>query len=156
MLFLLSFKVFWRELKSGQLSVMFIALLLAVTSVSCISIFTDRLQKALLLETQEFLGGDLKYESNEKLLPSVLKEINYDIFVKSAVTSFASMISAADNMQLSSVKAVDSFYPLIGHVELEDESSQGKQYFESPPPRNHVWIDKRLKELLEVEIGDFI
>ena len=62
---------------------MFIALLLAVTSVSCISIFTDRLQKALLLETQEFLGGDLKYESNEKLLPSVLKEINYDIFVKS-------------------------------------------------------------------------
>ena len=156
MLFLLSFKVFWRELKSGQLSVMFIALLLAVTSVSCISIFTDRLQKALLLETQEFLGGDLKYESNEKLLPSVLKEINYDIFVKSEVTSFASMISAADNMQLSSVKAVDSFYPLIGHVELEDESSQGKQYLESPPPRNHVWIDKRLKELLEVEIGDFI
>ena len=135
---------------------MFIALLLAVTSVSCISIFTDRLQKALLLETQEFLGGDLKYESNEKLLPSVLKEINYDIFVKSEVTSFASMISAADNMQLSSVKAVDSFYPLIGHVELEDESSQGKQYLESPPPRNHVWIDKRLKELLEVEIGDFI
>ena len=127
---------------------MFIALLLAVTSVSCISIFTDRLQKALLLETQEFLGGDLKYESNEKLLPSVLKEINYYIFLKSEVTSFASMISAADNMQLSSVKAVDSFYPLIGHVELEDESSQGKQYLESPPPRNHVWIDKRLKELL--------
>ena len=61
MLFLLSFKVFWRELKSDQLSVMFVALLLAVTSVSCISIFTDRLQKALLLETQEFLGGDLKY-----------------------------------------------------------------------------------------------
>ena len=63
----LSLKLFWREVKSGQLSIMIIALLIAVTSVSCISLFTDRLQNALMLETQEFLGGDLKFDSSQEM-----------------------------------------------------------------------------------------
>ena len=76
MLFALSFKLLWRELKSGQLTVMFAAIVLSVTSVSCISIFSDRLQQALFLETREFLGGDLKYDSNEELNEKELEGIN--------------------------------------------------------------------------------
>jgi putative ABC transport system permease protein len=67
MALLLSFKLFWRELKSGQLNMMLLALILAITSVSGISLFTDRLEKALQLQTAEFLGGDIKFESNEEL-----------------------------------------------------------------------------------------
>ena len=65
MAYRLSLKLFWRELKSGQLIIMFFSLVLAVATVSSISLFTDRLEKALMMETQEFLGGDLKFESND-------------------------------------------------------------------------------------------
>ena len=67
MALVLSLKLFWRELKSGQLIIMFFALVLAVATVSSISLFTDRLEQALTIETQEFLGGDLKFESNESV-----------------------------------------------------------------------------------------
>ena len=75
MLLGLSLKLFWRELKSGQLSIMFFALVLAVATVSSISLFTDRLEKALLAETQEFLGGDLKFESNDLIEDEPYEEI---------------------------------------------------------------------------------
>ncbi|GIS75683.1 MAG: hypothetical protein CM1200mP12_14020 [Gammaproteobacteria bacterium] len=74
MLLGLSLKLFWRELKSGQLSIMFFALVLAVATVSSISLFTDRLEKALLAETQEFLGGDLKFESNDLIEDNLMRK----------------------------------------------------------------------------------
>ena len=75
MLYSLSLKLFWRELKSGQLIIMFFALVLAVATVSSISLFTDRLERALITETQEFLGGDLKFESNDLLEDDTYEKI---------------------------------------------------------------------------------
>ena len=152
----LSFKIFWRELKSGQLSIMVMALILAVTSVSCISLFTDRLQKALLLETQEFLGGDLKFDSNQELSSKSLVEMNVHNLKISKITSFASMVSSDDLLQLSSVKAVDLSYPLVGIIELQSESSQEKVKLKSPPSKGTVWLDRRLMDLLKIEIGDTV
>ena len=71
MLFNLSFKIFLRELRSGYLTSILVSLVLAVTIVSGISLFTDRLEKALSAETEEFLGGNLKFESNQNTELSV-------------------------------------------------------------------------------------
>ena len=67
MLILLSLKLFWREFRSGQISIMFFALVIAVTNVAGISLFTDRLEGALFNQSAEILGGDLKYESTQPL-----------------------------------------------------------------------------------------
>ena len=64
MIFKLSIRLFLREVKSGYLTSMLVSLILAITIVSGISLFTDRLEKALNSETEEFLGGKLKFESN--------------------------------------------------------------------------------------------
>ena len=74
MVFALSLKIFWRELKSGYLNSSLFSLILAVTIVSGISLFTDRLEKALSLESAEFLGGDLKFESNEIPIEEILEK----------------------------------------------------------------------------------
>ena len=82
MVFALSLKIFWRELKSGYLNSSLFSLILAVTIVSGISLFTDRLEKALSLESAEFLGGDLKFESNEIPREEILekaKELDVDL-----------------------------------------------------------------------------
>jgi putative ABC transport system permease protein len=71
----LSFKLFWRELKSGQLNMMMLALILAITCVSGIGLFTDRLEKALQLQTAEFLGGELKFESSQEISSDNLEVI---------------------------------------------------------------------------------
>ena len=155
MLFALSFKLLWRELKSGQLTVMFAAIVLSVTSVSCISIFSDRLQQALFLETREFLGGDLKYDSNEELNEKELEGINNNEINSTLITSFASMLSSKNRMQLSSIKAVDNSYPLLGQLTLEEATIKNDQ-INLNPKKGFVFIDKRLQQLLEIEIGDTV
>lgn len=155
-MFNLSLKLFWREVKSGQLSVMIIALLIAVTSVSCISLFTDRLQNALMLETQEFLGGDLKFDSSQELNSRVLSKISSKSLKISKAITFASMISSREYLQLSSVKAVDSFYPLVGTIELISFKSNEVVELKSAPNIASVWLDQRLIDLLKVRIGDSV
>tara|TARA_B100000686_G_scaffold332340_1_gene396977 strand:+ start:3160 stop:5592 length:2433 start_codon:yes stop_codon:yes gene_type:complete len=154
MLASLSLKLFIRELRSGYLTSMLLSLVLAVTIVSGISLFTDRLEKALSSETKEFLGGDLKFESNEDSIKDFLKELelNNSNFLEMAV--FASMVFTEEEMQLSSIKAVDNSYPLVGEIELKNESGTYKT--RNNPPPGTLWLDERLQNLLFLEYGDVL
>ena len=77
MLLNLSFKIFLRELRSGYLTSILVSLVLAITIVSGISLFTDRLEKALSAETEEFLGGNLKFESNQNTAKSKIQRQDF-------------------------------------------------------------------------------
>ena len=100
---------------------MLVSLILAITIVSGISLFTDRLEKALNSETEEFLGGKLKFESNSNDLFERINE-SYKDSQHTEMALFASVIFSDDEMQLSSIKAVDDSYPIIGELELKNSS----------------------------------
>jgi putative ABC transport system permease protein len=150
MALLLSFKLFWRELKSGQLNMMLLALILAITSVSGISLFTDRLEKALQLQTSEFLGGDIKFESNEQLNTEEIIRIEKLDLNLTKMVLFASVIASETEMQFSSIKVVDNSYPLVGEITLEPSSKN------QHPNKGDVWLDRRLLDLLKANLGDTI
>ena len=78
MLLSLSLKLFTREVRSGYLTSMLASLILAITIVSGISLFTDRLEQALNTETEEFLGGKLKFESNQNSIKAVIEDLNLE------------------------------------------------------------------------------
>lgn len=152
MLASLSIKLFMREIRSGYLTSMLLSLVLAVTIVSGISLFTDRLEKVLNAETQEFLGGDLKFESNDNSIKEALKTLNLRDSQSSEMAVLASVIFSEEEMQLSSIKAVDNSYPLIGELELQNDS--GTYTTNEGPAPGTLWIDERLKNLLSLEYGD--
>ena len=152
MLASLSIKLFMREIRSGFFTSMLLSLVLAVTIVSGISLFTDRLEKVLNSETQEFLGGDLKFESNDNSIKEALKTLNLRDSQSSEMAVLASVIFSEEEMQLSSIKAVDNSYPLIGELELQNDS--GTYTTKEGPAPGTLWIDERLKNLLSLEYGD--
>ena len=154
MLLSLSLKLFIREMRSGYLTSMLLSLVLAVTIVSGISLFTDRLEKVLSSETKEFLGGDLKFESNEQNIKESLEELTLKNSQTSEMAIFASVIFSDQEMQLSSIKAVDNSYPLIGELELQDSSGTYKT--RNNPSPGTLWMDERLKNLLSLDYGDKI
>ncbi|MDP6181534.1 MAG: hypothetical protein QF527_02545, partial [SAR86 cluster bacterium] len=152
MLLGLSIKLFIREIRSGYLTSMLVSLTLAITIVSGISLFTDRLEQALSTQTEEFLGGNLKFESNKNKLQPLLKDLDIKDSQFMEMALFASVIFSDKEMQLSSVKAVDNSYPLIGSLELEN--SEGVYLIKSSPKPGTVWMDERLQNLLKVNYGD--
>jgi putative ABC transport system permease protein len=154
MLLSLSLKLFTREVRSGYLTSMLASLILAITIVSGISLFTDRLEQALNTETEEFLGGKLKFESNQNSIKTVIEDLKLEETSHMEMVLFASVIFSDDEMQLSSVKAVDNYYPLIGELELKN--STGIFKVSSSPEPGTVWMDERLQNLLLLEYGDEI
>ena len=87
----LASKIFFRELKSGQLLLMFLSLTLAVGIVSSITFFTDRLDSSLMFESKQFLGGDLKFESSSALDESNFPDGNYTY---ATIYEFGSVLGA--------------------------------------------------------------
>ena len=154
MLLSLSLKLFTREVRSGYLTSMLASLILAITIVSGISLFTDRLEQALNTETEEFLGGKLKFESNQNSIKAVIEDLELEETSHMEMVLFASVIFSGDEMQLSSVKAVDNYYPLIGELELKNSSGLFK--VSSNPEPGTVWMDERLQNLLLLDYGDEI
>ena len=154
MLLSLSLKLFTREVRSGYLTSMLASLILAITIVSGISLFTDRLEQALNTETEEFLGGKLKFESNQNSIKAVIEDLKLEETSHMEMVLFASVIFSGDEMQLSSVKAVDNYYPLIGELELKN--SNGMFKVSSSPEPGTVWMDERLQNLLLLDYGDEI
>ena len=155
MLILLSLKLFWREFRSGQISIMFFALVIAVTNVAGISLFTDRLEGALFNQSAEILGGDLKYESTQPLKNDFLLDLKGRGHKISETILFSSMVGAEESVQFASIKVVDDKYPLLGEVELSSSSGQLISLKGAPEP-GFVWLDDRILDLLDVRIDDQI
>ena len=99
MLLALSTRLLLREIKSGYLTSMLISLTLAITIVSGISLFTDRLEKALNAQTEEFLGGNLKFESNNDNLGMLSEKLDLKNKEQMKMAMFASVVFSAEDMQ---------------------------------------------------------
>ena len=150
-LFFLAIRIFLREIKSGQMIIMLMSLIVAIGILSSIALFSDRLQKSLDAESREFLGGDLKFESSYELDELLIPKVDFD-YSKSYV--FGSVLSFGDEFRLATVKSVDSFYPLEGEIELSN--ALNNYFVTSPPKSGEVWLDKRILDFLGVDIGQSI
>ena len=62
--FNLAIRMLWRDSRSGELTILILALMIAVTSSSAISLFADRLQRTMTLQAAEFLAADLVIASS--------------------------------------------------------------------------------------------
>ena len=112
---------FWwfvREWRAGEISVLALALVLSVTTVTGISLFTDRLSLRLVGESKQFLAADLAVEARGRLDPNVWMPVVQDLELAYAETvSFPSMLqSGAEEFALVSMKAVSEKYPLRGQL----------------------------------------
>ena len=73
-----------------------------------------------MMESKQFLGGDLKFESSTPLDESVFPEGDYSY---TTIYEFGSVLGSDTNFQLASIKSVSSPYPLVGEIEIQDISS---------------------------------
>lgn len=156
---MLAFRLLWRNWRSGEVKILAGALMLAVAVVSAISVFTSRLETALVEESAAFLGANRIVESSATIPISWQQDAAAQFQVRQANTvEFLSMVFAGNAMHMASVKAVSDNYPLLGQLEISDEAfaSAASDIFvaEGVPPPGEVWLDSRLLPLLNAQLGD--
>ena len=146
-----------RDWRSGELTLLMVSLLVAVASVTAISLFVDRLHRAMIDESADFLAAD-RYISSSAELPERFREAARarDIRVVDTML-FPSMVFAPSGRnQLVSVKAVTPGYPLRGILRVSDEPFTGGEVTRELPEPGEVWLDSRLFPALDIKLGDEI
>lgn len=153
-LHLLAIKLLLREWRSGALSVMFMALLIAIISHTSIGFFTDRLNNAMIAKAAHLMGGDLVLRSPAAVEQPLLDKAA-QLNLQSATTlQFSTVIIFNDEIQLSAVKAVSDQYPLTGFLKTSDEPFGREQITQSAPPPGEIWVEQRLLSALGANVGD--
>ena len=149
----LALRLLWRDWRAGELTLLLAALVIAVGTVTTITLFVDRLQQALLLESSSFLAAD-KVISTDQPLPSVILEKARELGLQHAETlQFVSMVFAEERAQFTAVKAVDDHYPLRGTLITSLTPFTGGAVATGGPDRGTVWMDSRLFPALDIEPG---
>lgn len=157
---MLALRLLWRNWRSGEVRILAGALVLAVAVVTCISVFTDRLESALTAQSHTFLGADRIVRSSQPI-PSDWQVLADKYHLRTATkTQFASMVFAGDEMHLAAVKAVSAEYPLIGELTVSHQPFATDKtqitVADGGPPAGEAWVDSRLLPLLKIQLGDQI
>ena len=149
-----AFKLMLRDLRSGDILTLLMALIISVSTVTTISLFIDRLQLSFEQESANLLAADRLIRSDEEI-PKNWQFKAREMSLKQAKrASFGTMIFSGDALQLSQLSAVTDTYPLKGAYLVDDTLFARGQPSRQPPKKGEVWLSSRLASLLNVRIGD--
>jgi len=150
-------KLLWRDWRGGQLSLVISALVLAVTVVTAVSLFADRVERGLNAQISSFLASDLAVRSGNPVDQRFYEQANQRQLNSAETATFRSMVFAGENNHLAAVKVVSQDYPLRGVIELSaDLNGNELEQRNHGPAAGEAWVEARLFNLLDIGIGDEI
>src|SRR6202166_2102418 len=144
----------WRDLKSGELSVLLLALSVAVLSLTAVGFFTSRISQGVRAQAAEVLAADLRLEAPNPLPLKYFSEAKKRGLKAAQVLSFPTAIFNGDVSQLSALNAVTADYPLRGRMRIADTPFGAARATDRIPKVGEVWIDARIIAQLKVSLGD--
>jgi putative ABC transport system permease protein len=160
---MLSFKLAWQQLRSqwqaGDLRVLLLALVLAVSSITAVNFFTYRIAAHLNNQGGMLLGGDAVIIADHAIPTQYSVEAKQHGLQAASTLEFASMAIKADKNILAEIKALDDQFPLIGDFDVMLESAQFLaekvvKNVRARPAKGEVWVEPRLANALNLKLGD--
>ncbi len=145
--FNIAWRMFWRELRKGELWIIAFALVLAVVTVVSLTGITESVRSALMQRSSSFMAADKVLRSTVPFKLEYFSEAERLQIKTARQMQFNTMVFAGESMQLVSVKAVSAEYPLRGKLLLKaDDKVVGLD-------KGHVYVEKRVLQLLQLQVG---
>ncbi|VWC08111.1 ABC transporter permease [Burkholderia latens] len=153
-----------RDWRAGELTLLVLALVLAVAALTSVGFLADRLRQGLERDARQMLGADFVVRADHPVDPSFDRDARA-LGLRTATTAiFPSMIAPAAGAQpggaapsrLAAVKAVSAGYPLRGAVEIVPAGARAAQKANAIPAPGTVWADPALLDALHLKAGDTV
>lgn len=150
----LAFRQLLRDLKAGELRVLFFALMIAVIASTAIGYFSARLQASMENKSGDFLAADLVLNGSSPATPGQIKQ-GMSLNLQTAQTiTFSTVVFNDDNMQLVSIKAASDLYPLRGQLKYKNASDALETTSTKGPQKGELCAEPRLLTILGIKLGD--
>jgi putative ABC transport system permease protein len=134
--------------------VLAVGLIVAVTSLTTVAFFADRVKQALSAEANQLLGADLMVISDRPIAPALAERARELGLATVRLVRFPSMTVAGENTVLTEIKAVGPGYPLKGRIAIRTGPDAEPARPQGIPDAGTVWVDDRLLARLGLGIGD--
>jgi putative ABC transport system permease protein len=153
-----------RDWRAGELRFLLVALIVAVSALSAVGFFIDRMRAGLARDAHQLLGADLLINADQPLPPDWRAEALRRGLVLADTITFPSMAQAGEGeaslAQLASVKAVSPGYPLRGQLKITTDpaaagAAQGSKTEATPAPGT-AWVDANVLTALKTGVGGTI
>jgi putative ABC transport system permease protein len=142
-----------RDWRAGELTVLGVALMLAVAALTSVGFLSDRVEQALRLQSHQLLGGDLLLSADHPWPDEFRREAAARGLRLAESASFASMVSLGDASVLAEVKAVTEGYPLRGSLRTAPALNLPDAETRGVPQTGEAWGDERLAGSLNFPPG---
>ncbi len=154
----LGWRTLGRDLRSGELRLLIVAVTLAVAALSAVGFFADRLKAGLQRDARQLLGGDAVIVSDNPT-PAAFSARARALGLEVAQTlSFPTMARAVEasggSAKLVALKVVEPGYPLRGKLTVSSAPDAPESVTHSVPAPGEAWIEAPLLEALSIQMGD--
>ena len=154
----LGWRTLWRDLRSGDLRLLIVAVTLAVAALTAVGFFADRLKGGLQRDARQLLGGDAVISSDNPTPETFIAQARALGLQTVSTLGFPTMARATDASggasKLISLKAVAKGYPLRGTVQLANPDGVGNTPTTTIPQPGQAWVDAGLLDSLGLAVGD--
>lgn len=156
----LGWRTLLRDMRSGDLRLVVVAITLAVAALTAVSFFADRIQGGLQRDARQLLGGDAVVASDNQPPPSFARQAA-QLGLKAALTlTFPTMARATDAQggvaKLVALKVVEPGYPLRGALQIAQTMDAPAQITRGVPEPGQVWVETALLDALGLQVGDVL
>jgi putative ABC transport system permease protein len=149
----LAITLLWREWRSGELGVLLLALIIAVSALTGVGFLVSRIGGAVAAQASEVLAADIRLGSPQPISNDAPQEAARRGLSSARSLSLVSVVFNGERSQLTNVQAVSPGYPLRGRLLVAGEPfAAGNETHEIPPP-GEVWPDSRLLTTLGAQRG---
>lgn len=145
-----------RDGKSGELRVLMLALLVAVSALTAVGFFTNRVSRAVDQQAGEVLAADLRLQSRSPIDREYFRMAREAGLQTAELSTFPSVVLKGDDSALSAIRAVSPEYPLRGRVRIADVPFGPAREATTIPARGEAWLEARLFAQLGAKVGDRI
>jgi putative ABC transport system permease protein len=151
-------RTLWRDLRSGELRLLIVAVTLAVAALTAVGFFADRLKSGLQRDARQLLGGDAVVSSDNPTPEAFIAKARELGLTVAGTLGFPTMGRAPDASggasKLVALKVVEPGYPLRGSLKITRQPGTPETSTRDIPAAGEAWVDAPLLESLGLKMGD--
>ncbi len=150
-----------RDWRAGELTMLLLALVLAVAALSSVGFLASRMNQGLDRDGRKMIAADFIVRADHPVDP-VFGDKAKALGLRTATTAiFPSMVGSVATQaggpsisRLAAIKAVSSDYPLRGALRITSAPNAPDRQADAIPAPGTVWVDDELLDALKLKVGD--
>jgi putative ABC transport system permease protein len=152
----LSGRLLLRQGRSGALWMLILGLAVATAALSAVSLFTDRVGRALERQAGEILAADVVVADRARLPDKFAEQAETLGLSTSRMITLSTVLFAGESSALFNVKAVTDGYPLRGALKTAPALAAPDRTVDDIPAPGTAWIAPAGLRALDIAVGDSV